>query len=58
MASWRPNTVEEIQAWMAGEYRINPSDKEHWEEMKRRILAARPLPKPDVIECPHGIPGH
>lgn len=37
MAHWKPSTVEDIQAWLRGEYRVNPTDREWWEALKERI---------------------
>jgi hypothetical protein len=43
MARWKPNTVEEIQAWERGEYKVNPTDEEYdrafWEWIRSRTAA-------------------
>jgi hypothetical protein len=39
MASWKPSTVEDIRKWLAGEYVLNPTDREYWEQLKARIKA-------------------
>lgn len=37
---WRPSTVEDIRAWFAGRYVLNPTDAEYWEQLKARIKRA------------------
>ena len=41
MASWKPSTVEEIRAWLAGTYVVNPTDAEYNRRLFERWRSRR-----------------
>lgn len=38
---WRPSTVEDIQAWTRGEYRLNPTGEQALRMMINRLRDSR-----------------
>jgi hypothetical protein len=39
---WKPSTVADIQAWIAGTYVPNPTDEEYWKQFLARARRLTP----------------
>lgn len=47
MATWKPSTVEDIQAWLNGTYVVNPTDEEYWKALMEHVRSQTPVIRKD-----------